>query len=340
MQKTISINEQPVSVKEYKGNKVVTFQDIDIVHGRAEGTARKRFYDNNKHFIEGEDYYNLQKSEKRTLGFQVPNRGMIVLTESGYLMLAKSFTDDLAWKVQRQLVNCCFRTKAEDTEKLYEYFDKTYNNVPVLTSTDVSHFTGINRSTVDYYLRTNGERNTDYFYAEGDELKKFKKQNSCINKMSNSLYLITKVGFMKLCKAYGVKVETPKCFECKNETPKSNDVSYVQRVLNKLKQSCNVGLYELTPEVASIITDGKIVNQSVAVKNGDRYMIYYDCNAPLHTRRYIVSQAIVSIVMGQLDGCRYEKPQGNENKVLSIHDYSEQVNQFASMLTILALANE
>jgi len=33
--------------------------------------------------------------------------------ESGYLMLVKSFTDDLAWKVQRQLVNAYFRTKEE-----------------------------------------------------------------------------------------------------------------------------------------------------------------------------------------------------------------------------------
>ena len=27
--------------KEYFGHRVVTFKDIDLVHGRAEGTARK-----------------------------------------------------------------------------------------------------------------------------------------------------------------------------------------------------------------------------------------------------------------------------------------------------------
>ena len=37
-------------------------------------------------------------------------RGPIVfLTETGYLMLIKSFTDDLSWKTQRQLVNRYFR---------------------------------------------------------------------------------------------------------------------------------------------------------------------------------------------------------------------------------------
>ncbi|WP_217807258.1 hypothetical protein [Methylomagnum ishizawai] len=38
---------------------------------------------------------------------------MIVLTETGYLMLVKSFTDDLAWQVQRQLVKVYFRAKQE-----------------------------------------------------------------------------------------------------------------------------------------------------------------------------------------------------------------------------------
>lgn len=34
-----------------------------------------------------------------------------LITESGYLMLVKSFTDDLAWDVQRQLVNSYFRNQ-------------------------------------------------------------------------------------------------------------------------------------------------------------------------------------------------------------------------------------
>lgn len=34
---------------------------------------------------------------------------VILLAESGYLMLVKSFTDDLAWQVQRQVVNGYFR---------------------------------------------------------------------------------------------------------------------------------------------------------------------------------------------------------------------------------------
>ncbi len=98
----------------------MTFKDIDTVHERPEGTARKRFADNRKRFIEGTDYFvvtpeKLEKSkmsEKRTSGIESVNpRGTAFLTESGYLMLAKALTDDLAWDVQRDLVNTYFRAK-------------------------------------------------------------------------------------------------------------------------------------------------------------------------------------------------------------------------------------
>ena len=113
MNKIIKINNQSVAVKEYNGQRVVTFKDVDAVHERPDGTARKRFNDNKKHFVEGEDFFEIKgASEIRTLGFERPQGGVpekvILLTESGYLMLVKSFTDDLAWQVQRQLVKSYF----------------------------------------------------------------------------------------------------------------------------------------------------------------------------------------------------------------------------------------
>lgn len=98
-----------LQIKEYRGKRVVTFKDIDTVHKRPEGTARKRFNDNRRHFVSGVDFYRLtQPSEIRTLGITRPQGGtpneVTLMTETGYLMLVKSFTDDLAWKVQRELV--------------------------------------------------------------------------------------------------------------------------------------------------------------------------------------------------------------------------------------------
>lgn len=110
----MEIQNQEIQVKEFNGQRVVTLKDIDLVHERPSGTASRNFKSNRQHFIEGEDFYIVHlKDEIRPLGFQIPNRGLTLITESGYLMLVKSFTDDLAWAVQRQLVNCYFRVKEE-----------------------------------------------------------------------------------------------------------------------------------------------------------------------------------------------------------------------------------
>lgn len=107
----IIINSTPVQIKEYNGMRVVTLKDIDTVHGRPDGTARKRFNENKKRFIQGEDYFVRKTDEAaKEYGVIAPN-GLILVTESGYLMLVKSLQDSLAWDVQRQLVNSYFRVQ-------------------------------------------------------------------------------------------------------------------------------------------------------------------------------------------------------------------------------------
>ncbi|SFR15413.1 ORF6N domain-containing protein [Desulfoscipio geothermicus] len=112
VQLTIGDQHHEMAVKEYHGQRVVTFRDIDELHRRPEGTARRNFNENKHHFIKGDDYFVRNSYEAKTeFGIIAPN-GLVLLTESGYLMLVKSFTDDLAWQVQRQLVNHYFRSKA------------------------------------------------------------------------------------------------------------------------------------------------------------------------------------------------------------------------------------
>ena len=111
----VKINNINLSVKEYKGQRVVTFKDIDMVHKRPEGTARRNFNSNKKRFAKGEDYFLVSSDEIRTSRlFPISDNDYmdkVLITESGYLMLVKSFTDDLAWKVQRELVHSYFRVK-------------------------------------------------------------------------------------------------------------------------------------------------------------------------------------------------------------------------------------
>lgn len=117
MQEIVKINDNELQVKMWKGQRVVTLTDIDRVHERPEGTAKTRFYRHKEKFSENEDYFIIKPADtlkytKDTLGIKkVPNRGLVLLTESGYLMVVKTYDDDLAWKVQRDLVNTYFKFK-------------------------------------------------------------------------------------------------------------------------------------------------------------------------------------------------------------------------------------
>lgn len=118
----IKVNNQEIAIKEFRGQRVITFKDIDLVHERPEGTAGRNFRENKKHFIEGEDYFQRNSSEAREeFGIIAPS-GLYLITEQGYMMLVKSFTDDLAWDVQRQLVKNYFNPKpAQQPTITYQY---------------------------------------------------------------------------------------------------------------------------------------------------------------------------------------------------------------------------
>lgn len=104
-----------LQIKEYRGKRVVTFKDIDTVHKRPEGTAKRNFDNNRSHFVSSVDFFKIPMKEFSTnivpnsYKGGNPNNLVTLITETGYLMLVKSFTDDLAWKVQRELVDSYFR---------------------------------------------------------------------------------------------------------------------------------------------------------------------------------------------------------------------------------------
>ena len=113
----ITIEGTALAVREYNGQRVVTLKDIDKVHGKKADTAKKVFQKHKKHFILNEDYYEITRKElgdryspnEKIIGN--PNIITYLLTESGYLMIVKAFSDDLSWQVQRSLVNGYFKAK-------------------------------------------------------------------------------------------------------------------------------------------------------------------------------------------------------------------------------------
>ena len=139
MAELVKIEGTELAIREYNGQRVVTFKDIDEVHQRPKGTARNAFNRNRKYFIKGVDYITLNPEEKGNIDYvrltYIPQKGITLLTESGYLMIVKTFTDDLSWQVQRQLVNAYFKAKAQPqtTIEPVQIEDTKYNtsNTPV-----------------------------------------------------------------------------------------------------------------------------------------------------------------------------------------------------------------
>lgn len=109
----IPIEGTDVPVMTWQGQRVVTLDMVDRVHQRPNGTARRNFNQHRHRLVEAEDYFELdQADEIRRLGVVRPQGGtpekIVLLTETGYLMVVKSFKDDLAWAIQRRLVSVYF----------------------------------------------------------------------------------------------------------------------------------------------------------------------------------------------------------------------------------------
>ncbi len=181
------INDVPLEIKEYNGQRVVTFKDIDTVHGRPVGTAHRNFKANRKHFIEGVDFFKVKCSEVWTNfvptpnGYN-PNADIILLTLNGYLMIAKSLTDDLSWSIQRLLVNSYFRVQEQNQNynDLLQKYNDLVNRVEKLESKQTKTIKPL-LTDADEKLKSEIEKfldipiTEDWYYTSLEERKKYIK---------------------------------------------------------------------------------------------------------------------------------------------------------------------
>lgn len=95
----------------YWDHPVVTFEMVDKVHGRKVGHANRRFYDDSARFVVGVDYFKVPWHERdvfKKMGVNVHRKGLIVLTESGYLKLTQRFAESGAEYTRRQMCELYF----------------------------------------------------------------------------------------------------------------------------------------------------------------------------------------------------------------------------------------
>ena len=117
MENKIIIFNKEIEIKEYNNERVITAWDIAELHGRDVKRINENFRNNIEKFVENEDYFMVKreyiiKSMKTTLENNAPNlKEIILFTETGYLLLTKTFNDELSWKIQRELVKAYFKLK-------------------------------------------------------------------------------------------------------------------------------------------------------------------------------------------------------------------------------------
>jgi hypothetical protein len=114
----VKVNNQDLEIKEYNNQRVITPIEISKIHEKPIKAVNQQIERNKHHLIENVDYFIItrEQSEVTACDFKKyfnsnRQKELYLITEMGYLMLVKSFVDDLSWTVQRQLVNTYFKMK-------------------------------------------------------------------------------------------------------------------------------------------------------------------------------------------------------------------------------------
>ena len=153
---------------------------------------------------------------------------------------------------------------------------------------------------VDYYMKHKAEHGKDYYQLTNTNLRNFKLENPRIVKFIKRLNIITREGFIKICRAYGVQIETPKCFEVKEE-PR---ISAVRRIYDTFCKYYDIKRYQLTEDTAKILKCGEngITNESCILRktDSDEYKIFTDPTMPLLERQFTLTENLGRIMAGQL----------------------------------------
>lgn len=123
----IKIENKELEIKEWNNLRVISVYDIAKLHEREVKRVNEQFKRNKEKFIENIDYFIITKEEMMESQFATAlskysnNKEEVLFTETGYLMLVKTFNDDLSWIIQRMLVNSYFKTKEiKEIIKKYE----------------------------------------------------------------------------------------------------------------------------------------------------------------------------------------------------------------------------
>lgn len=105
----VNIADCELGIREHAGVRVITPDDADRLHRRAPGAFLMLFRGNKDRLTDEQEFF--------------VDKGAVLLTENGYLALAKTFHDRRSFRVQRELVANYFHSAptAFDEETDHEH---------------------------------------------------------------------------------------------------------------------------------------------------------------------------------------------------------------------------
>ena len=113
----VKVNDKELVVRNYNNERIVTAWDIAYLHNKTVSEVGQQFKRNVKYLKENLDYFILNKDDisvsQIVIQKKLPNnvKKIPIFTESGYLLLVKSFNDELSWEIQRILINSYFKVR-------------------------------------------------------------------------------------------------------------------------------------------------------------------------------------------------------------------------------------
>ena len=229
------------------------------------------------------------------------------ITRDGFSLLVMGFTGKKAlnWKLryieafnlmEQKLYSDSYKQLSFEDEPKYEYFDKTYNGVPVLTVEDISHIIGVKRQNISYHLGRFLKKGSDYYTLRKGTILAFKKENPKISDKITCLNVIVKSGFVKLCTILEIECDIPKCYCIEEKKHPSN------AIVVKILKDLGISHHDIT-KYADVVLDKDITATGNSVllhypndKDGDK--IFYDTSSGPYEKLAIVMNNVGYLLLG------------------------------------------
>ncbi len=186
----------------------------------------------------------------------------------------------------------------------YEYFDKTFCGIPVLTVKDISHITGVKKQSILWYLSNKCVRGLDYCVLKNEDMDMFKKENPKLSKKIFCLTIVAKLGFLKLCEVMGIKRDVPDCYCIEEKKKPLNDM--IDKILNDF----GIRKGYLTKENSNSLLDADTTatGNSVLRCNSDGKEIFCDSTSDYYERLSVIMKNIGQLILGRFRKSIDDKP--------------------------------